>query len=63
MWKAYLKTIGETIENTDKTFLAWDFEITKEDVNNLTELVLNGQKEATAGHYGSKNMIMEKFQK
>lgn len=48
IWESYLKSIDETIKNTEKTFLSWHFEITKEGANNLANLVLAGKKKATA---------------
>ena len=48
MWRDYLGSIGENIEETDKKYTSWHFEITKESANNLAELVINGDKKATA---------------
>jgi uncharacterized protein YhfF len=48
MWRSYLKSLGETIESTEKTFTSWHFEITKEGANNLVNLVSTGKKQATA---------------
>jgi len=48
MWIKYLKTIGESIQTTDKEYTAWHFDITEKSANNLAKLVLSGQKRATA---------------
>jgi len=48
MWEGYLDTIGESIETTDKDYTSWHFEITEKSANNLADLVLSGQKKATA---------------
>lgn len=49
MWKAYLATLGETPEETSKTYTAWHFCYEVEDADALAALVKAGQKRATAG--------------
>ncbi len=51
MWENYLKSIGETIENTDKTYEAWHFCNDKETANKLAELVIKGIKRGTTSVY------------
>ena len=48
MWRAYLKTLHETVETTNKTYTAWCFCDNETDANELAELVKQGQKRATA---------------
>ena len=48
MWNDYLKSIGESIEETEKKYTYWHFEVTEESANKLANLVLNGVKKATA---------------
>lgn len=48
MWEDYLTSIGESLEETDKTYEAWHFCNNEKDANELAELVLSGQKYATA---------------
>jgi uncharacterized protein YhfF len=48
MWRSYLQSIGEDIETTNKKYTSWYFENNEEDSNELVELVLKGQKRATA---------------
>ena len=49
MWGAYLQTVGETPETTDKRYEAWYFCDNEADANELAELVKDGRKRATAG--------------
>ena len=49
MWEAYLKSIGEDIDYTDKTYEAWHFCNNEKDANELAFLTKNGVKQATAG--------------
>ena len=51
MWKNYLKSIGENEENTEKSYGFWCFGTTEDDANNLINLVLKGEKKATASLY------------
>lgn len=52
MWNAYLASINETVDDTEKTYDAWSFGIGKEMANELAELVVEGKKTATASlHY------------
>jgi len=48
MWKKYLSTIGENINNTSKTYESWYFCNNEKDANELAELVKKGIKKATA---------------
>ena len=48
MWKKYLSTIGENINNTGKTYESWYFCNNEKDANELAELVKKGIKKATA---------------
>ncbi|MGO1477535.1 ASCH domain-containing protein [Senegalia sp. (in: firmicutes)] len=51
MWKDYLSSIGENIENTDKTYTSWCFCDNEKDANELAELVKEGTKRGTASLY------------
>ena len=48
MWKKYLSTIGENINDTGKTYESWNFCNNEKDANELAELVKKGIKKATA---------------
>ena len=48
MWRNYLESIGEGVEDTKKKYSSWHFEITEESANNLVKLVMKGEKKATA---------------
>lgn len=48
MWMSYLNTISETIETTNMDYTSWHFDNNEADANELIELVLKGQKRATA---------------
>lgn len=48
LWREYLKSIGEDIENTEKTYTSWHFDVTEDSANSLLQLVLTGSKRATA---------------
>jgi len=48
MWDNFLNSIGENVEETNKEYSSWHFEITEESANKLAELVLIGVKKATA---------------
>lgn len=48
MWSEYLKTQGEDPEDTKLEYTSWHFENNKKDANLLVELVICGQKRATA---------------
>jgi len=48
MWKRYLDSIGEDIESTNKKYTSWYFDNNEKDANELVDLVLRGQKKATA---------------
>jgi uncharacterized protein YhfF len=52
MWKKYLSTIGESINDTGKTYESWYFCNNEKDTNELAGLVKKGIKKATASlHY------------
>ena len=52
MWKKYLSTIGENINDTGKTYESWYFCNNEKDANELSTLVKKGIKKATASlHY------------
>ena len=48
MWKKYLSTIGENINNSGKTYESWNFCNNEKDANELAGLVKKGIKKATA---------------
>jgi uncharacterized protein YhfF len=48
MWESYLIMIGEDPNTTEKTYSAWHFELTEHAANELAELVVRGEKRATA---------------
>jgi len=48
IWKKYLSTIGENINDTDKTYESWYFCNNEKDANELAGLVKKGIKKATA---------------
>lgn len=48
MWKKYLSTIGENINNSGKTYESWYFCNNEKDANELAGLVKKGIKKATA---------------
>ncbi len=48
MWKNYLSSIGETPENTLRTYSAWHFCNTQSAADELAVLVLRGEKSGTA---------------
>jgi len=49
LWKMYLESIGEDLENTKKTYESWHFCNNEKDANALAELTKKGIKRATAG--------------
>ena len=51
MWCAYLQTIGEEPETTEKTSTAWHFCDNEQDADELAALVRAGRKRATASAY------------
>ncbi len=51
MWKKYLSTIGENINNSGKTYESWYFCNNEKDANELAGLVKKGIKKATASLY------------
>jgi len=52
IWKKYLSTIGENINDTGKTYESWYFCNNEKDANKLSTLVKKGIKKATASlHY------------
>ncbi|PAB57424.1 RNA-binding protein [Anaeromicrobium sediminis] len=51
MWKLYLKSIGEQIKNTDKSYTSWYFCDNEKSANDLAKLVKDKVKRATAGLY------------
>ena len=48
LWRAYLRSIGETPGSTDKAFAAWSFGDTPALADALIALVLRGAKRATS---------------
>lgn len=48
MWRRYLGSVGEDISSTNKKYTSWNFDNNEKDANELVELVLKGQKKATA---------------
>ncbi len=48
MWKKYLSTIGENINNSGKIYESWYFCNNEKDANELAGLVKKGIKKATA---------------
>jgi uncharacterized protein YhfF len=48
MWRRYLEHLGESPETTEKRYGAWHFCDNEKDADELAELVLRGQKRATA---------------
>ena len=48
MWQAYLRSIGEDPEATAKQYSSWYFADNRKDADELIELVVSGQKKATA---------------
>ena len=48
MWERYLDALGEDISSTSKKYTSWYFDNNEKDANDLAELVLKGQKKATA---------------
>ncbi len=48
LWRDYLASLGETPENTGKSYASWHFCDNPEDANDLALLVLQGTKRATA---------------
>lgn len=51
MWEDYLFSIGEDIEDTNKSYTSWYFCSDKESADNLAKLVLQGTKRGTASLY------------
>lgn len=47
MWEDYLKSIGESIVQSDKTYEAWHFCNNENDANELADLTKRGIKRAT----------------
>ena len=48
LWGEYLAILGETPDNTEKSYTAWHFCDNQEDADALVQLVLQGIKRATA---------------
>ena len=48
IWRKYLKSKGEDFVVTNKKYTSWYFDNNEKDANELVELVLKGQKRATA---------------
>ena len=48
MWRNYLKSIGESIGTSERTYEAWYFCDNETDANNLADLTRRGIKRATA---------------
>jgi len=48
MWRNYLKSIGESIVTSERTYEAWYFCDNETDANNLADLARRGIKRATA---------------
>jgi uncharacterized protein YhfF len=51
MWEAYLISIGEKIENSNKNYTSWFFCNNEKSANELAKLVKNGQKRGTTSLY------------
>ncbi len=51
MWAAYLHSLGEEMDSTEKTFTAWSFCDNEPDARELADLVKAGRKRATASAY------------
>ena len=51
MWGNYLKSIGETLENTEKKYTSWCFGYGDQLSNNLADLTMKGIKRATTSLY------------
>ena len=51
MWREYLATLGEEPSSTGRTYSAWHFCDNEKDADELADLVLQGDKRATAGAY------------
>jgi uncharacterized protein YhfF len=48
MWRAYLATLGETPQTTNRQLSSWHFSDNEADANALAELVKQGVKRATS---------------
>lgn len=48
LWRKYLESIGEDVENTEKTYTSWHFDVAEDSANSLLHLVLIGSKRGTA---------------
>jgi len=59
MWRAYLKSIGETIKTTEKEYEAWHFCMDEKNANELAELVKKGIKRGTTSLYHSYQLENE----
>ena len=51
MWKRYLESIGENIDNTSKTYTSWYFCNDEKNANELANLVVEGVKRGTTSLY------------
>lgn len=51
MWKEYLASKGESVQNTDQTYTSWYFCDNEKSANDLAELVKKGVKRATTSLY------------
>jgi len=47
-WDNYLKSIGESLETTDKTYSSWSFGNSNEMADRLVNLVIEGKKRGTS---------------
>lgn len=63
MWENYLKSLGENIENTDKSYTSWYFSSNKENANNLAKLVKQGDKRGTTSLFYWYEVEKEEFPK
>ncbi|PJI06919.1 MULTISPECIES: ASCH domain-containing protein [Clostridium] len=51
MWQEYLKSIGEDVDNTNKSYTSWYFCDNEKSANDLAELVKSGVKRGTSSLY------------
>lgn len=51
MWEDYLTSIGESPDNTNKSYTSWHFCDNEESANSLAKLVKEGTKRGTASLY------------
>jgi uncharacterized protein YhfF len=59
MWQSYIKSIGEQVESTNKTYQAWHFCMDEKNANELASLVKKGIKRGTTSLYYSYQLENE----